>query len=252
MNTLLESDWLLRMLAKASRKPDQRLLALFDVLEDTLTSPLTRQQPMPQYRTPPAVLLTFLSDEAHKAGASMPDMLANQLYFMAISACQETITHPRSPALAHAKQAANALIKAQTTREVPWRAVRNYALVCIGVGLGLLTGWQLHLQGPFTDIIAISPATLSQPHPAEPAMLPLSQEASPAETAAIYNRLETMKHGDCRFLEALQLPERLKSVYIENVVQGHVTSNRAEQVLVNQLLDQVKCNYTPMLMMRSK
>jgi hypothetical protein len=41
-------------------------------------------------------------------------------------------------------------------------------------------------------------------------------------------------------------------VYIENVINGHVTTNRDEQVLVNQLLDQVQCNYTPKLMANSR
>lgn len=241
------------MLAKASQKPDERLLALFDVLEDALTSPLATHTPMAQMQSPTVALHDFLTDEARKAGATLPEMLANQLYFMAISACQEAMSQPGSPALTHAKQAANALIKAQTSREIAWHAVRNYAIVLIGVGVGVLGGWQLHTQAQVK--LAQVQANHMKPMGSQASSetsIPLSQEASPTETAAIYNRLETMKHGDCRFLEALQLPERLKSVYIENVVQGHVTSNRAEQVLVNQLLDQVKCNYTPMLMMRSK
>jgi hypothetical protein len=123
--------------------------------------------------------------------------------------------------------------------------VRNYSVVVLTLCLGISGGYFWHMQ------FDSAPATVAViPH--EPPPHPLSQEASPSETAAIYSRLETMKHGDCRLIEAIQLPERLKSVYIENIINGHVTGNREEQILVNQLLDQVKCNYTPKLMANSK
>ncbi len=233
------------MLEKSSRRPNERLLALFSVLDDMLSSPLAHNAPLPYSPTPPALLQQYLTQQARLAGATLPEMLANQLYFMAMSACQEALQHPASPALRHAKHAAHALIKVQTTREIHWMAVRNYGIVICGLCLGLLGGFYWHAS-------LNPPATIAQQANQAPPPHPLSQEASPTETAAIYSRLETMKHGDCRLLEAIQLPDRLKSVYIENIINGHVTSNRAEQILVNQLLDQVKCNYTPMLMMRSK
>jgi len=41
-------------------------------------------------------------------------------------------------------------------------------------------------------------------------------------------------------------------VYFQNVVLGQITTDPAEQKLANQLLDMVRCNYTPMLMVNSK
>ncbi len=246
LDSLLQSDWLIRMLDKSGPQPVQKLLALFSVLDDFLSSPLTAKNPPSQPAIATDRLQKFLITQSEKAGARLPEMLANQLYFMAISACQEKLAHPHSTALQHAQRAAQALIKEQTTREINWLAVRNYGIVTMALCTGILAG---HFWSSPQDIEISTAHAAEQP---EPAPNPFSLEASPSETAAIYGRLETMKHGECRLLEALQLPERLKSVYIENVINGHVTTNRDEQVLVNQLLDQVQCNYTPKLMVNSK
>lgn len=245
LETLLQSEWLVRMLDKAGKQPAQKLLGLFSILDDLLSSPLASQYAFPQSAITHDRLQGYLTIQAEKAGVRLPEMLANQLYFMAVSACQEKLAHPHSTALQHAQLAAKALIAEQTTRDINWLAVRNYSIVAVALMSGILAGH--YWPGP--QAVETAPAKVAAP---ESAPNPLSLEASPAETAAIYGRLETMKHGDCRLLEALQLPERLKSVYIENVVHGHVTSNRDEQVLVNQLLDQVQCNYTPKLMANSK
>lgn len=233
------------MLDKTGKRPQQKLLGLFNILEDLLSSPLASQlklegEPPQAYR-----LQAYLTIQSQLAGARLPEMLANQLYFMAVSACREKLLHTESTALLHAQQAAKALINEQTQRDINWLAIRNYGVVLFTLCFGIAGGYSWHMQ---VDAAPAPPATIAHEPPAHP----LSQEASPTETAAIYSRLETMKHGDCRLIEAIQLPERLKSVYIENVINGHVTSNREEQVLVNQLLDQVKCNYTPKLMANSK
>lgn len=242
---LLQSDWLIRMLDKSGKHPKQKLLGLFNILDDLLSSPLASQSG-PQNNDPQAYRLqAYLTIQSQLAGARLPEMLANQLYFMAVSACREKQLHPDSTALLHAQQAARALINEQTEREVNWLAVRNYSVVVLTLCMGVTSGYFWHMR------LDKAPATVAEvAH--EPPPHPLSQEASPSETAAIYSRLETMKHGDCRLIEAIQLPERLKSVYIENIINGHVTGNREEQILVNQLLDQVKCNYTPKLMANSK
>lgn len=246
LDALLQSEWLIRMLDKSGKQAAHRLLAVFSILDDLLSSPIVQALPETTATlNPPDRLQHYLSTQAQLAGARLPDMLANQLYFMALSACQEKLLHPQSSALQHARQAAQALVDVQTRREINWLAIRNYGVVAIALFSGIMTGYYGHMQ--FAESPAIQTVEISPPPPN-----PLSHEASPSETAAIYSRLETMKHGDCRLLEAIQLPERLKSIYIENIINGHVTTNRDEQVLVNQLLDQVKCNYTPKLMVNSK
>lgn len=251
LDTLLQSDWLLRMLDQTGKKPIQKLLGLFDILDNLLSSPLTAPAASTGHTHPNDRLQAYLTTQAQLAGARLPDMLANQLYFMAVSACREKLTHPESTALQHARQAARALIDEQTRWDIDWLSIRNYSIAVVGIVAiaicsGLLGGYYWQMQTP--DVTRTAAVHL----PTEPSPLPLSHEASPSETAAIYSRLETMRHGDCRLLEALQLPERLKSIYIENIINGHVTISRDEQVLVNQLLDQVQCNYTPKLMANSK
>lgn len=249
LNALLQSEWLIRMLDKSGKHASHKLLGLFNILDDLLSSPLSSQLqaslPASASQFPADRLQAYLTTQAQLAGARLPDMLANQLYFMALSACQEKLHHAQSSALQHARQAAQALIDEQTKREINWLAIRNYGIVIMALFSGTLGGYYWHMQvQPLPRVATIEPQ--------EPPPHPLSLEASPMETAAIYGRLETMKHGDCRLIEAIQLPERLKSVYIENIINGHVSTNRDEQVLVNQLLDQVKCNYTPKLMANSK
>jgi len=246
LDALLQSEWLIRMLDKSGKQAAHRLLAVFSILDDLLSSPMAQQPADPTTApNPPDRLQHYLTAQAQLAGARLPDMLANQLYFMALSACQEKLLHPQSSALQHARQAAQALVDVQTKREINWLAIRNYGVVMVTLFFGIMGGYYWHMQ------VTPAPALETKAQETPPAH-PLSHEASPSETAAIYSRLETMKHGDCRLLEAIQLPERLKSIYIENIINGHVTTNRDEQVLVNQLLDQVKCNYTPKLMLNSK
>lgn len=245
LDTLLQSDWLIRMLDEAGKRPQEKLLGLFDILDNLLSSPLaTAATASEAGHQPSGPLQNYLTTQAQLAGARLPEMLASQIYFMALSACREKLRQVESTALLHARHAAQALINEQTRHEVNWLTIRNYGIVAMALCSGLLAGYYWHMQ---LEQSPVSVASTPQPLPR-----PLSYEASPTETAAIYSRLETMKHGDCRLLEALQLPERVKSIYIENIINGHVTTNRDEQVLVNQLLDQVKCNYTPKLMANSK
>lgn len=247
---LLQSEWLIRMLDKSGKQASHKLLGLFNILDDLLSSPLYSAnapqtfESIPESDTPER-LQNYLATQAQLAGARLPDMLANQLYFMALSACQEKLRNKQSSALQHARHAAQALIDEQTKREINWLAIRNYSIVIMALFSGVMGGYYWHMQ------LATQPPIQTAETPQPPPQT-LSLEASPSETAAIYSRLETMKHGDCRLLEALQLPDRVKSVYIENIINGHVTTNRDEQILVNQLLDKVQCNYTPKLMANSK
>ena len=246
LQALLQSDWLISMLDKSGKQASHKLLGLFNILDDLLSSPLADTQPTrPSAPPQPERLQRYLTQQAQLAGARLPDMLANQLYFMALSACQEKLAHKQSSALQHAKQAAQALIDEQTKVQINWLAIRNYGVVMVALVTGVMGGFYWHMQFETPQPEQVVEAHQPPPHP-------LSLEASPTETAAIYSRLETMKHGDCRLIEAIQLPERLKSVYIENIINGRVSTNRDEQVLVNQLLDQVQCNYTPKLMANSK
>jgi hypothetical protein len=61
-----------------------------------------------------------------------------------------------------------------------------------------------------------------------------------------------MRKGSCQLPEALQLPDSYKKVYFEDIVSGQISTDPADQKLVRELLQKVRCNYSPMLMANSK
>jgi hypothetical protein len=247
---ILNSDWLIKMLEKSSQTPRGRLLSLFDILEDWLEAPSIREQ-IAGYTIAKQnghLLQDYLTLQASKANAYMPEMLANQLYFMAIAATQEKLHAKNEKSLMHAKNAANALIFAQTKKEFRITKPSAYAIVASFVGTMIVAG------GLF--IINSDQATRT-PHivPAEPLIQPVSTTseliASPEQTAALIAQIELMRHGNCHFIEALQLPDNIKGIYINMVVHGQVSTDPREQQIAMELIKKTRCNYTPMLMANS-
>jgi hypothetical protein len=250
------------------------MLNLFDILEDWLdapnaVSPNIREQLNGQFsKSKDAKLLQdFLSAEATKAGAAMPEILANQLYFMAISAIQahiqpQGLSPQNIPAEAgyscakanihagaghatfnHAKSAANALILAQTKKEFHIAKTSVYAMAASFLGAIIIAGsW-------FTLRESSAPVTLAQANPQ--AVLVIAPMASPDQTAALMAQLEKMRHGNCQLIEAIQLPDSQKGIYINMVVNGQVSTDPREQQIAIELLKKTRCNYTPMLMANS-
>lgn len=239
------------MLEKSSSKPRARLLSLFDILEDWLDSPHAR----PSNKQQASILLTqtnhllqnFLAVEAAKAGAALPEMLAKQLYFMAIAAAQEKIQANNSQSLSHAKNAASALIAAQTEKEFRIAKSSAYAIAASFFGALVVAG-SLFI---FNKTDANSQQTIVQVKP--PIVeVAISQMASAQQTSALIAQIDQMRKGNCQLIEALQLPDSYKKVYFENIVLGQISTNINDQKLVHQLLEMVRCNYTPMLMANSK
>ena len=107
---ILNSDWLVNMLKKSSNTPHGRLLSLFEILEDWLNAPNIAKQVHINSATQASShqLQDYLTIEAAKAGAAMPEMLASQLYFMATAAMQEKLQANNLASLSHAKSAARA------------------------------------------------------------------------------------------------------------------------------------------------
>ena len=256
MNNLdiLHSDWLIHMLKKSSNKPRVRLLSLFDILEDWLDAPNSRQQSIQQENLTLVTnhqLQDFLALEAAKAGAALPEMLANQLYFMAVAAAQEKLQANNPLSLSHAKNAASALIAAQTQKEFRIAKSSVYAIAASFLGASVVAGSLFILYKPDS----ISHAKIAQTAPnvvAIPTVAIPSQIATAQQTSALLAQLDQMRKGNCQLIEALQLPDSDKKVYFENVVLGQISTNIEDQKKVHQLLDMVRCNYTPMLMANSK
>ena len=268
---ILNSPWLIKMLGKSSKSPRGRLLSLFDILEDWLEAPnvapnvaisINAQRINVQLKSSLAnqaadkLLITYLSLEAAKAGAAMPEMLANQLYFMAIAAAQEklhaknlqSLVHATS--LNHAKLAAAALISAQTNKEFHIAKPTAYALAASFAAIFAMTAGllMLNLQQPTAAI-----ASMQIPiRAATPQMVVAEAMAEPQQTAALMAQIEQMRHGNCQLIEAIQLPDSQKAIYLNMVVNGQVSTNPKEQAIAFELLRRTPCNYTPMLMAHSK
>jgi hypothetical protein len=245
---ILHSNWLIHMLEKSSTSAYARLLSLFDILHDWSDAPGISLQTEDDYTFQDAnALKAYLSLEAAKAGAALPEMLATQLYFMALSALQEKLLNNNYSGLIHAKSAAEALIKAQTKKEFRISRQTAYAIAASFVGTIIITsGLFFHYSNPKTAINTVRTAHESA---FKPVLNPVL--ATPESTAALVAQIELMRSGNCRLLEAIQLPDEYKSIYFKNIVLGQITTDPQEQKLVRELLEKIRCNYTPMLMKKS-
>ena len=242
---ILNTPWLIKMLEKSSQTPHGRLLNLFDVLEDWLDAPHINVQISAQLlaKSKSKILQDFLTIEAEKAGAAIPEMLANQLYFMAVAAVQEKLKANNHKSLSHARYAAKALIAAQTKKDFHISKSLTYSIAASFLGVIIISGSWLLLRE------SIKPTTLAQTSlPASVVAAPL---ASPEQTAALMAELERMRHGNCQLIEAIQLPDNLKGIYLNMIVNGQVSTDPHEQKIAMELLKKTRCNYTPMLMANS-
>ena len=257
---ILNSDWLVNMLKKSSNTPHGRLLSLFEILEDWLNAPNIAEQVRINSATQVSShqLQDYLTIEAAKTGAAMPEMLASQLYFMAIAATQEKLQANNLASLSHAKSAAHALIIAQTKKEFHISKPSAYAIAASFMGVVVVAGslYFLNLNAIKQTSTIVRNSTqiqLTQPILAN-AKLSTSAEsiANSEQTAALMAQIELMRHGNCQLIEAIQLPDQYKGIYLNMVVNGQVSTDPREQKIAFALLKQTRCNYTPMLMANSK
>lgn len=244
---ILNSAWLISMLQKSGKTSRQRLLSLFDILADWVNAPLIRETINldRQQLSPPGILLNFLTEQAEACGAKLPEALAQQLYFIALSSLHEELRTPGSSSIRHAKQAAQALIDAQTQNEPVKNKPLLYGLAA-SFFVVIAVGSMLFLNTPSLQFKPASHANqvMAMAQPDEVSL-------DPAHTAEMYASIEQMRNGDCHFPEALQLPDAYKKVYMEIVVGGQVSSNPEDQALAKSLMQKVHCNYAPMLMRNS-
>lgn len=262
---ILDSAWLIKMLKKSGTTPEARMLSLFDILADWAEAPQIRESFLGALKadTLPQHLLAYLAEEASTSNAQLPEVLAQQLYYMAIGALKESLSSSEINHLTHAKLAAAALINAQKealadadnpviASSPPAHDNRKpliYGIVASVAGV-LIVGSVLffHHRIPL-DSVAIAQSNLfnhTQENNQE-----TTEVANPKAAADMFLVMEQMRHGDCRFPEALQIPDAHKRVYIENVVGGQPPRTPQDQAIANLYLAKVSCNYTPMLMRNS-
>jgi hypothetical protein len=258
---ILNSDWLISMLKKSSKTPHGRLLSLFEILEDWLNAPNIADQIKTKTLNPSTShqLQDYLAIEAAKAGAAMPEMLASQLYFMAISAAQERLQANNRAGFGHAKSAANALIIAQTKQEFHISKSTAYGIAASFLGILVVAGALYSTQNAgqhnaqsMNQVAEKNVANIMPIQAAIPQLVSAENLADPEQTAALMAQIELMRHGNCQLIEAIQLPDQYKGIYLNMVVNGQVSTDPKEQKIAFALLKQTRCNYTPMLMANSK
>ena len=254
---IFDSQWLLNMLAKSSKTPRGRMLSLFDILNDWLAA-TEIQIKFPSNSVDSRQLIDYLTLQAKSLGASNPSILAEHIVLIARNAAQQEINQPGCCSLFHAKKAADALILAQTQREIRWLenvkakpflyAIAASLCLMIGIGTILLSAFS-HKDKPHTLVSTKknTPAKAASP------IADIRYTALTAQEAAtMYTKYEQMRKGTCQFPEAIQIPDKDKAVYLENVVGGKIPTNLKDLATANAYLEKVRCNFTPMLMENSR
>ena len=253
---LFDTPWLISMLKKSSNTPQGRLLSLFDILDDWLKAPQFEQVSISLGTSNP-LLLNYCIQQAQELGADAPDMLAEHIILIAQNAARHAISQPESNSLLHAKKVATALIQAQTQKTGVLTHMRQsrpalYATAAsIIIAIGGLALW----------VPSIIDSHLEQARLAgnkQQIESTLTSQSSPGkaltaiDASRMYAKYEQMRQGTCQFPEALQIPDKHKSIYLENVVGGKLPTDLADLEIANYYLEKVRCNFTPMLMAASK
>ncbi len=251
---IFKSQWLIKMLEKSSNTPQGRILSLFDILDDWLTAP-SIQVKITSDPTHNHLLISYCTEQALALGANHPSMLAEHIVLIALNAAQQEINQPGNGSLAHAKKAANALILAQTQKEWPLLKAVNVKSSVYGIAasLALLIGLGIMLLPSLIEKKSLfsSQASANKNINTKAALLN-NTNLSAQDASIMYAKYEQMRNGTCQFPEALQIPDKDKAIYLENVVGGKLPTNLNDLAIANIYLEKVRCNFTPMLMAHSR
>lgn len=253
---LFDTPWLISMLKKSSNTPQGRLLSLFDVLDDWLKAPQFEQVSISLGTSNP-LLLNYCIQQAQELGADAPDMLAEHIILIAQNAARHAISQPESNSLLHAKKVATALIQAQTQKTGVLTRMRQSRPALYATAASII----IAIGGVALWVPSIIDSHLEQARLAgnkQQIESTLTSQSSPGkaltaiDASRMYAKYEQMRQGTCQFPEALQIPDKHKSIYLENVVGGKLPTDLADLEIANYYLEKVRCNFTPMLMAASK
>lgn len=253
---LFDTPWLISMLKKSSKTPQGRLLSLFDILDDWLKAPQIGQVTVSLGTSNP-LLLNYCIQQAQELGADAPDMLAEHIILIAQNAARHAISQPESNSLLHAKKVATALIQAQTQRTGVLTRMRQSRPAIYATAASII----IAIAGAALWVPSIIDNHLNQARLAgnkQQIESTLTAQTSPGkaltaiDASRMYAKYEQMRQGTCQFPEALQIPDKHKSIYLENVVGGKLPTDLADLEIANYYLEKVRCNFTPMLMAASK
>lgn len=246
---MLYSDWLLNMLEKAGSDPRSRILALFDILHDWTTAPgigngsATRQLS----HGAPDALLAYLSKQLAALRLEEPEVLAQQVVFIALGALQaeKAGTHG---AFAQGRNAVSVLLDAQrkpTIARARMAAVTASAcLIAFAAFFVPSSEIALTRQAVAVETLPVSlGTTMASLHPAA-----TSLSSSPDQMASLHDSLERIRQGVCQYPQALMLAPEYRAVYLDNVVNGSVPGSADQMREARQLAKKVECYYPPVAM----
>jgi hypothetical protein len=247
----LDSQQLITLITAQKKSPTLSLLSLFDLL-DAHVKQNSNPQAFQQQAIFNQTLTDFFKCQAKNAGANAPSVLAEHILLIAQNACKQQLTHPETPHLMHAKKAAEALITAQTGARPLLDLIDIKSLgiaACIGLlAVGVLLFWPTLLQKGSLPPAMEATTNTQAAHETKR----LSTQLTAQQASEMYAKYETMRNGTCQFLEAIQIPDKDKAVYLESVVGGKLPTNLGDLAIANAYLEKVRCNYTPMLMKNSR
>lgn len=247
---IFNSPWLLNMLAKSSKTPQGRILSLFDILGDWLNAPNVDLE-ISQESLSNQALIAFCTTQAKAFGAASPTILAEHIVLIARNAAQQEIENPGCNSLMHAKKAAQALITAQSQREWPNSkpAIFSIAasLIVLICASALWLPTLIENYHPQTLLAKTNNIKLIAKSNAI-----TNNNLTAHDAVVMYAKYEQMRNGTCQFPEAIQIPDKHKAIYLENVVGGKLPTDLNDLAIANFYLEKVRCNFTPMLMAKSK
>lgn len=243
---MLYSDWLLKMLEKSGSEPRGRILALFDILHDWSTAPGMQHDAASKNHvsSSPDALLAYLTTQLTALRLAEPEVLAQQVHFIALGAWQAEITGTCSHAYAQGKNAVAVLLDAQRKPEIARaRAAAAVASVC----LIAFSAYFVSSSEPQSAVVATAPAsattTPAELHPAQS-----HRGNSPDQLALLHGSLERMRQGVCQYPQALMLAPEYRAVYLESVVNGSVPDSANQMRVAHRLAQKVECYYPPVAM----
>ncbi len=249
----MNAESLITKISAKTGDASKQLLCLFDLLSEMAQAGNQVTSPEEIFN---ATLNKYYVKLSQQARANHPKILADHLLFIAENAFLQEVAHPESKSLAHAKKVAQALILAQTQApanflEKYWQ-VKPWLIGTASIGIVLIAGfliWPLFQK----NITAPAPATIASNSESK-LNTPRNGESgiTAQEASAMYSKFETMRSGTCRYIEAIQIPDQDKAVYLESVVGGKLPTNLKDLATANAYLEKIDCNYTPMLMQKSK
>lgn len=230
------------MLDKSADTPRGRVLALFDIMADWTTAPGIHPHAPDSLMGNEDALISYLTRELNALNLQEPDILATQIYFIAMGALQTSGTPDQGNVFAQARQAAAILLDAHR----PPRRLKSAATVFATAALVLASALLLfptHDQAIEVDALAsLQPLVDTQP------LHYTGTSASPDQVASLNDALERIRRGVCQYPQALMLAPEARAVLLENVVNGAIPADAASLREAQRLTRTVECYYAPTAM----